>query len=161
VRRFLLPAAFGAAAALAAVGLAAFARRSRGARAAPAAAPARAAEGVAAGPARAAQAALLAAIERTADDPIGAADAASVALRAFIERATGVPAICATTEELAGIAPPFLLERRWPEWLALLGELDAARFRAAALAAPAARSALGERLRAGLELLVRAPGASR
>ena len=160
VRRFLLPALFGAAAALAAVALASFARRSRSPAEAPAAAPPWAPEAVAAAPARVAQNALRAAIERAAEDPVGAADAASAALRDFVERATGVAASCATTEELATRGAPLLLERRWPEWLNLLSELDAARFRAAALAAPAARDALAARLRAGVELVARTPGAS-
>jgi hypothetical protein len=159
VRGFLLPAAFGAVAAFAAVALAAVARRARGARAEAPPAPA-VAEGVAARPARAAQAALLAAIGRAAGDPVGAADAASVALRVFVERSTGAPARCATTEELARLAPPLLLEHRWREWLALLADLDAARFRAAALGTPESRAALAARLRAGLELVARAPGAS-
>lgn len=160
VRRFLWPAAFGAAAALAAVALAAFARRSRsGAPAAPP--PARAAqEGIAAAPARAAQAALAAALERVADDPIAAAGAGSTALRAFVEGATGLPASRATTEEIALRPPPYLLERRWPAWLALLAELDATRFRPGALEAPAARAALAAQLRAGAELVATAPGTS-
>jgi hypothetical protein len=160
VRRFLLPAAFGAAAALAGVALAAFARRSRSAPPA-LSAPARPAqEGFAAAAARAAQAALAAALGRLDDEPVSAAGAASAALRGFVERATGVPASRSTTEELTARTPPLLLERRWPEWLALLAVLDAARFRAGALETPAARAALAARLRAGAGLVRSTPGAS-
>lgn|GEM_PF-1582616 len=155
VRGFLLPAAFGAAVALAAVALAGYARRARDADVAPAAAPGVSA---AAAPARAAEAALRAAIARGAADPLGAADAASAALREFVERATGLPTRCATTEELAAQPAPALLRRRWPAWLALFAELDGWRFRASGLAAPAARDALAARLQGALELVAGTPG---
>jgi hypothetical protein len=159
VRGFLLPAAFGAAAALAALALAGYARRSRPSPAAtPSPAPA-APEGLAAAPARAAQTALAGALARLEREPVEAANAASAALRGFVEHVTGVQASRATTEELVAIHPPFLLETRWPEWLALLAALDAARFRAAALETAAARDGLAAQLRAGVELVARAPGA--
>ncbi|HEX2486460.1 MAG TPA: hypothetical protein VHQ66_14215 [Myxococcota bacterium] len=158
VRGFLLPAVFGAAAALAALGLAGYARRSRRPAASPAPAPP-APESLAAAPARAAQSALAGALARLEREPVEAANAASVALRGFVEHVTGVPASRATTEELAAIHPPFLLETRWTEWLTLLGALDAARFRAAALDTAAARAALAAQLRTGAELVARAPGA--
>jgi hypothetical protein len=146
---FLLPAAFGAAAALAALALAGVVRRARSAG--------REAERAVDAPAPGAEpeirAALAAAAGRVDEDPIAAADAASAALRLFVWRRTGAPAHVATTEELLAIAPPFLLARRWPELLAILVRLDSARFRAAALLGASGRDALREEIR-GAEALV-------
>lgn len=158
-RDFLLPAAFGAAAALAALALALFVRRARSAGRESAAAQAAEAP---ASPAREAEAALEAAAARIDEDPIAAADAASVALRLYVLRHTGAPAHVSTTEELRGMAPPFRLARRWPELLRLLAHLDSARFRAGALATAAGREALRAELLAA-EALVgdAAPGRGR
>jgi len=138
-RDFLLPAAFGAAAALAALALAALVRRARRAGRESEPGPVAAAP---VSPAREAEEALEAAAARIDDDPVAAADAASAALRLFVLRHTGAPAHVSTTEELRAMAPPFLLARRWPELLGLLASLDAARFRAGALATASGREAL-------------------
>jgi hypothetical protein len=149
-RDFLLPAAFGAAAALAAFALAALVRHARRAG------RETAAPEVASLPesaAREAEASLQAAATRIDTDPVAAADAASAALRLFVLRHTGTPAHVSTTEELRTLLPPFLLARRWSELLRLLAQLDAARFRAGALAAPAGREALRAELLAAERLV--------
>jgi hypothetical protein len=157
-RDFLLPAAFGAAAALAAFALAALVRQARraGREEAPpelAALPESAA--------REAEASLQAAAARLDADPVAAADAASAALRLFVLRHTGTPAHVSTSEELCALAPPFLLARRWSELLRVLFQLDAARFRAGALATPAGRDALRAELLAAERLVAEAAPARR
>lgn len=75
----------------------------------------------------------------------GSADAIAVALRRYAARRWNFAIECRTTEELAAIAPPFPLSRRWPPALAWLRELDAVRFRAdAADDAPARVRAIAE-----------------
>ena len=60
------------------------------------------------------------------------------------------------------MAPPFLRARRWPELLGLLASLDAARFRAGALATLAGREALrAELLAAEAQVADTAPAHAR
>lgn len=143
--RFLVPALFGAGAALAALALVAGVRRARR--------PGReepelTAAALLDAPARDAETALAEAEARLAEDPVAAADAASAALRLFVERTTGLPASTSTTEELAAMRAPFRLAGRWPELIGLLEQLDAARFRAGALAGLGGREDLRAQLRA-------------
>ena len=148
---FLLPAAFGAGLALAALALAGLVRRARSARqdAERAAAEAE----LDATPAAEADTALAAAASRVDADPVAAADAASAALRRYVVRRTRAPANVSTTEEIAELPPPFLLARRWPDLLRLLHALDAARFRPGVLAGAAGRDALRAELRAARALV--------
>jgi hypothetical protein len=146
---FLLPALFGAGVALAGLALAGLVRRTRRARSE----VENVGETPEAGPAAEADAALAAAGATLDADAVAAADAASAALRRYVTRRTRAPADVSTTEEIAELAPPFLLARRWPELLQRLRALDAARFRARALADPAAREALRAELRAARALV--------
>jgi hypothetical protein len=63
-----------------------------------------------------------------ASDPRHALDVAAVALRDYSVRRFGGDAHVRTTEELAAADPPFTMTTRWQRFVALLGELDAARF---------------------------------
>jgi hypothetical protein len=58
-----------------------------------------------------------------------AADAAALALRRYATRQFRAPTRAATTPELRGLPPPYLLQTRWPALLRLLEGLDEARFR--------------------------------
>lgn len=55
-------------------------------------------------------------------------DLASATLRGYAVRRFGGDATVRTTEELAGAKPPFTMTTRWSPFVALLEELDAARF---------------------------------
>jgi hypothetical protein len=136
---FLVPALFGAAALAAALALAGVVRRARAARGA---LPAAAAADLDPGPEVRAERALDGALAEIERDPVAAAGAASAALRAWVAERSGAAAPAATTEELTALAPPFVLARAWPELVAILGQLDLARFRAGVLAEPAARREL-------------------
>jgi hypothetical protein len=119
-----LPALLGAGGTLLAVALVAWVRRVRS-RPPPVA-------HVAAGSVpswRASQAALEAAAERLADDPVAAANAASAALRVYVARRYATSAETATTEELAAGGAPLGASKRWPEFVRLLRALDDFRFR--------------------------------
>jgi hypothetical protein len=119
------PAAAGALAALAGVGLVALARRRRGsapdARAEPSAARAEP-------PWRRACEELAEARQRAAGDPFAGAHATSRALRRYIARRFGADAIGRTSEELAAATPPFGARSRWPAFVAILRGLDELRF---------------------------------
>jgi hypothetical protein len=137
------PAAAGALAALACVGLVALARRRRRAAREPAAAPAAPTPP----PWQLAAAELAAARERAGrGERFAAAHAAARALRSYAERRFGAEALARTSEELACARPPFAATSRWPALVALLRELDALRFLPEHDAA--AREALGARLEA-------------
>jgi hypothetical protein len=120
-----LPALIGSLMTLAALGLLALVRRVRsaepaeGERVLPAGAPDEESAEV--------LAALAAAEGET--DAVRGADLASEALRAWAAERFLAPRLrSATTEELAGLAPPFLLTTRWAALLAALAALDAVRF---------------------------------
>jgi hypothetical protein len=119
------PAAAGALAALAGVGLVALARRRRGS----------AQDGaLEAGPTRAeppwlrAREDLAQARERAAADPFAGAHATARALRRYLARRFGADAIGRTSEELAAAMPPFGARSRWPAFVAILRGLDEFRF---------------------------------
>jgi hypothetical protein len=133
----LAAAAAGAAAALAAVALAVALRRGRRRRAARR--DARAAAAAAAEPWRDALAALDAAARDVDTDWRRSADRGALELKRFVARRWNWPIECRTTEEAAGLAPPFALAARWPAALACLGALDELRFRPLAPAQAAAR----------------------
>jgi len=125
-----VPAALGAAAALAAVGLVALARR--GVRRPGGAAPeAPAPPPGGAPPWRTARAALAEAEAAAARDAWPAAHAASRALRDYAAARFGADARARTSEELAAAKPPFALTSRWPAFVGVLRDLDAVRFRLA------------------------------
>lgn len=129
-------AAGGAVAALAMVAAVALARR---ARRRSGRAPAPLADAAAA-PWREALAALAEAAGAAADgDWRRSADRCALALRGYVTIRWGFVIECLTTEELAERMPPLALAARWPAALALLHELDALRFRAAAAPDAAAR----------------------
>jgi hypothetical protein len=138
------PAAAGALAALAGVGLVALARRRRRVLARttvtpapPPAAPAwqRAGED------------LERARELAGSDPFAAAHALSRSLCRYMARRFGAEAVGRTSPELAAATPPFAATSCWPVFVALLSHLDELRFRPET--DRAARGALGARL-AGL-----------
>ena len=135
------PAAAGALAALAGVGLVALARRRRrepARDAAPSASPPgpppweRAVED------------LEVARELSQRAPFEAAHATAVALRRYVARRFGTDAAARTSEELEETTPPFAATSRWPAFLAILRSLDELRFR------PAADRSTGEALDARL-----------
>jgi hypothetical protein len=74
------------------------------------------------------QAAIDAAGDLAARDPLGAADLLSTAMRAHLAQRFGAPTRTATTEELAAEHPPFALTTRWTRLVAFLGRLDELRF---------------------------------
>jgi hypothetical protein len=120
-----LPALLGSLLTLAALGLLALVRRVRSAGPL--------ASGVAPAPGDADEesAALLAALHaaEAEADAVRAADLASEALRAWAAERFLAPQLrSATTEELALLAPPFLLTTRWAALRAVLEALDAVRF---------------------------------
>ncbi|MDH3685249.1 MAG: hypothetical protein OEP95_03440 [Myxococcales bacterium] len=123
---FALPALLGAGGTLLALALVGWVRRVRNR---PPAVPAAA---LAVSSSRATQAALEAALDRLADDPVSAANAASAALRVHVAQRYAAPARTATTEELARNEAPPGARKRWPELLRLLRALDGFRFRAVA-----------------------------
>jgi hypothetical protein len=120
-----LPALIGSLMTLAALGLLALVRRVRNAE------PAAVAAAPLLGAPDEESAALLAAL-RDAEaeaDAVRGADLASEALRAWAAERFLAPRLrSATTEELAGLAPPFLLTTRWAALRAALAALDAVRF---------------------------------
>jgi hypothetical protein len=119
------PAAAGALAALAGVGLVALARRRRdSARDAPAESGAARAEP----PWKRAREDLAEARERAARDPFAGAHATARALRRYLARRFGADAIGRTSEELGVATPPFGARSRWPAFLAILRGLDEFRF---------------------------------
>jgi len=61
-------------------------------------------------------------------DPVAALDALARALRRYASARFRADLAGRTTEELEAIPPPFLLTTRWPALIALLRDLDAARF---------------------------------
>jgi hypothetical protein len=119
------PAAAGALAALAGVGLVALARKRRSsdqnAPAEPGAAPAEP-------PWNLAHQDLAAAQEHAARDPFAGAHATARALRRYLARRFGADAIGRTSEELAAATPPFGARSRWPACVAILRGLDEFRF---------------------------------
>jgi hypothetical protein len=133
------PAAAGALAAFAVVGLVALARRQRriaadaGAR--PPAEPRRAAWDVARSDLQGA---------RACDDPFEAADRAHRALRRFVTHRYPCQVTGLTTPELREAEPPFAARSRWPELVDVLTGLDELRFRPAD--APGVREALRDGL---------------
>jgi hypothetical protein len=119
------PAAAGALAALAGVGLVALARRRRGsAQDAPADPGAARVEP----PWNLAREDLAVARESAAGDPFAGAHATAVALRRYLARRFGADTIGRTSEELAAAAPPFGVRSRWPAFVAILRGLDEFRF---------------------------------
>jgi len=119
------PAAAGALAALAGVGLVALARRRRGsAQDAPADPGAARVEP----PWNLAREDLAVARESAARDPFAGAHATAVALRRYLARRFGADAIGRTSEELAAATPPFGARSRWPAFVAILRGLDEFRF---------------------------------
>lgn len=80
---------------------------------------------------------------RLAEDPRAALDAAARALRSYAAARYGADATARTWEELASIRPPFLMTTRWAGFVALLHDLDAARFPAPKTGAPTAAALLG------------------
>jgi hypothetical protein len=118
-----LPALLGSLFTLAALGLFALVRRVR-----------REAEGperVALAPGAEDAAAVLEALRAAESDadPVHAADRASEALRAFAAERFSAPLLrWATTEELTGLPPPFLLTTRYAALVGALEALDALRF---------------------------------
>ncbi len=134
------PAAGGALAALACVGLVALARRRRRSARSPPPEPA-----VGQSPPWTRALADLEAASALADDrPFAAAHATALALRRYVERRFGARAAGRTTEELLEETPPFAAASRWPALLRILQGLDALRFRAES--DPDARRALSARL---------------
>ncbi len=125
-RSILAPAAAGALAALACVGLVTLARRRR-ARRVPA--PGVRAHGEA--PWNAARRALARAERIAVDDPRSAAGRGALVLREFMAGRFGADAVARTTEELAEAKPPFGAKSRWPAFVALLRRFDAIHFRPA------------------------------
>jgi len=123
VRGVVLPALVGAALALAGVGLVVLVRRARALPKTSGMEPKRDEA-----PWRATQAALAAASEIAGNDLPRAADMASAALRVFVDRRFRTHTTRATSEELRGRKPPFLLTTRWERLLDLLERLDALRF---------------------------------
>jgi hypothetical protein len=119
-----LPALIGSLMTLAALGLLALVRRVRSAESAAApAAPVGAADED--------SAAVLGALRAAESeaDAVRGADLASEALRAWAAERFFAPRVrSATTEELAALAPPFLLTTRWAALRAALEALDAVRF---------------------------------
>jgi hypothetical protein len=119
------PAAAGALAALAGVGLVALARRRRGsaqeARPEPSAARAEP-------PWSRAREDLAEARKHAAGDPFAGAHATSRALRRYVARRFGADAIGRTSEELSTATPPFGARSRWPACVAILRGLDELRF---------------------------------
>jgi hypothetical protein len=79
-----------------------------------------------------ARARLAEAEQRLASDPRAALDAVAHALRGFAAARYGADTEARTHEELLAIAPPFLMTTRWTRFVALLRELDGARFPAQA-----------------------------
>lgn len=119
------PAAAGALAALAGVGLVVLARRRRGgAQAAPAEPGAARTEP----PWNLAREDLAQARERAASDPFAGAHAIARALRRYLARRFAADAIGRTSEELAAATPPFGARSRWPAFVAILRGLDEFRF---------------------------------
>jgi hypothetical protein len=120
-----LPALFGSLMTLAALGLLSLVRRVRSAEAhAGAGAPAAGADDEG-------SAEVLAALHaaEAEEDAVHGADLASEALRAWAAERFLAPRLrSATTEELAGLAPPFLLTTRWAALRTVLEALDAVRF---------------------------------
>jgi hypothetical protein len=135
----LAAAAGGAAAALAAVAALALVRRARRRSAARAALATDADARTAAAPWQEALAELAAAAAASDTEWRRSADRCAGALRRYTARRWGFAVECRTTEELAALAPPFALALRWPAALAWLRELDALRFRSAAVGDAAAR----------------------
>jgi hypothetical protein len=146
------PAAAGALAALAGVGLVALARRRRD-RAQDAAAEAGSARAEppwnrepAEPPWRRAREDLAQARERAARDPFAGAHATARALRRYLARRFGADAIGRTSEELAAATPPFAARSRWPAFVAILRGLD--EFRFLPESDPSVRQALAARVAA-------------
>jgi hypothetical protein len=75
-----------------------------------------------------AQAALARAREQAERDPRSALDAAARTLRRYADARFGADVAARTVEELSRAEAPFLLTTRWSTFLALLRELDGARF---------------------------------
>ncbi len=146
----LLPgAALGAAAVLGALAGRALWRRRRARVTAP---PTAAREATAPGRREETLGALRAARLLLERDPRSGADAAARALRHFAAAWFGLDAESRTVEELAGLTPRPGPLPRWSDCLALLGTLDALRFRPEAGALPA-DPRLGETLGAAESLL--------
>jgi hypothetical protein len=119
------PAAAGALAALAGVGLVALARRRRAiAREARAEPRAKRVEP----PWSRAREELVGARQCAVEDPFAGAHATAVALRRYVSRRFGADAIGRTSEELAAATPPFGARSRWPAFVAILRGLDEFRF---------------------------------
>lgn len=122
-------AAGGATAALAGVGVVALVRRRRRYAAERARHRAASAARAVDAPWSAALAELTAAANASNSEWRCSADTIAVALRRYAGKRWGFAISCRSTEELAALAPPFALARRWPTALAWLRELDALRFR--------------------------------
>jgi hypothetical protein len=139
------PAAAGALAALAGVGLVALARRRRREQA-HAVAPSRTPP--VQPPWERALQELAAARELSRRAPFDAAHATAGALRRYVARRFGTDAAARTSEELAETTPPFAATSRWPAFLAMLRALDELRFR------PEGDRSVGEALAARLAVLL-------
>jgi hypothetical protein len=137
------PAAAGALAALACVGLVGLARRRR--RKTPGVGPA---PSPAPGPPpwERARSDFAQARELVAAEPFAAAHALALALRRYVTRRFRTDAAGRTSEELAAATPPFAATSRWPAFVAILGGLDELRFQPES--DRAARDALSTRLAA-------------
>lgn len=147
---FLLPALLGSAMTAVALLLAGVVRHARAARTA---GEESAAAELGSKPELRAREAFAAAAEAIERDGVAAAGAASAALRIYVHQRTGAPAPFSTTEELDALAPPLLLAHRWSDLVALLRRLDAARFRAGALASADGRQDLLAAIRAARALV--------
>lgn len=134
------PAAAGALATLACVGLVALARRRRSSGEAPAPEPLAPPPP----PWTLARSDLESARALASERPFDAAHATALALRRYVERRFGARAAGRTTEELVREGPPFVAASRWPALCTILQGLDALRFRAET--DPDARHALVARL---------------
>jgi len=135
------PAAAGALAVLAGVGLVGLARRRLGGvRQAPARPGAERGEP----PWSRAQQELEEARQRADDDPFAGAHATACALRRYLSRRFGADAIGRTSEELAEATPPFGARSRWPAFVAILRGLD--EFRFLPESEPSVRQALATRV---------------
>ena len=94
---------------------------------------------------------LIAARSALAGDPAAALDAAALALRRYAVRRFGGDANVRTTQELEVSTPPFTLTTRWSRFVALLGDIDAARFPRPSRETPGAAAALLDRAEAFVE----------